>query len=749
MELNVSIYSVFSLLAASVDLAIGFFVLSKNYASKVNRLFFISSVALFVWGLGEFLQRSTTSYNLSYLFFIYLVPAGSVVYPPTLLYFLNNLIDNKKINTRIINFSLYIPALFFLILRYINPKLFVSNMTLKYWGYVPVFSDFYFLFLLYVAFFVALATIISIVYSLQSKGRIRKQAIFMAIGCFVATVSGLLTQVFAPIFKIEIPEMSLTFSAVYSAFIAMAVTKYGLMTLTPEKVAKDILKTINDFIIVVNNEYEIDLINDAAIKKLNYKQEDLIGRSVSKLLGTDFIKIKDSLTDKKNFQLNILTKIGENIPVSFEISEIKDSKDKIFGYVILLRDMQEMNNYINELQKKTNALLGKGKILEEQQRAVLNILEDVEAEKEKTKKFADRLDLATKSAKIGIFEFNVAKNLLTWNRQTENIFGKTRKRLLGDLNVWLKESVHPEDQARVKMEFDQAFTEKNDYESVYRIVWPDKSIHYVKHSATIKTDDSGKPVRAVGVIWDVTSEMEVDRAKTEFVSLASHQLRTPLSAINWYTEMLLAGDAGKLNKEQKQYLEEIYHGNQRMVELVNSLLNVSRLELGTFAIEPEMCNITDLAEIIVKEISPEIAKKKQKFTKKYSKNIPQTMLDKKLTIMILQNLLSNAIKYTPEKGKVNLEIGLEKGCLQIKISDSGLGIPASQQNKIFSKLFRADNVRATDTEGTGLGLYIIKSILDNVNGKIWFESIENKGTTFFVCLPPTGMIKKEGTKGLA
>ena len=117
--------------------------------------------------------------------------------------------------------------------------------------------------------------------------------------------------------------------------------------------------------------------------------------------------------------------------------------------------------------------------------------------------------------------------------------------------------------------------------------------------------------------------------------------------------------------------------------------------------------------------------------------------------MILQNLLSNAIKYTPEKGKVNLEIGLEKGCLQIKISDSGLGIPASQQNKIFSKLFRADNVRATDTEGTGLGLYIIKSILDNVNGKIWFESIENKGTTFFVCLPPTGMIKKEGTKGLA
>lgn len=244
-------------------------------------------------------------------------------------------------------------------------------------------------------------------------------------------------------------------------------------------------------------------------------------------------------------------------------------------------------------------------------------------------------------------------------------------------------------------------------------------------------------IGVVETFRDITKEKEIDKAKTEFVSLASHQLRTPLSTISWYTEMLLAGDTGKLNIEQEKYLEEVYRGNQRMISLVNALLSVSRMDLGTFVLEPEPTNISLLIGNVVTEQMPQINRKKIKFYSKFDKGIPKIQADPKLLSMVIQNLLSNSVKYTPEKGRIEMSLSLEpnKKMLLFKISDNGYGIPKNQQSKIFTKLFRADNVRGKDTEGTGLGLYIVKAIIDNSEGKVWFESKEDKGTTFFVTLP--------------
>lgn len=253
-------------------------------------------------------------------------------------------------------------------------------------------------------------------------------------------------------------------------------------------------------------------------------------------------------------------------------------------------------------------------------------------------------------------------------------------------------------------------------------------------------------IGAVEVFRDITKEKEIDKAKTEFVSLASHQLRTPLSTVNWYTEMLLAGDAGNVSSVQKKYLEEIYTGNQRMVALVNDLLNVSRLELGTFVIEPEPINLTLLMESVVEEQKPQINVKNIRISFSFEKDIPVIQADPKLLRMVAQNLLSNAGKYTPYGGTIELSLSLDMGKKNIllKVSDTGYGIPKNQQNKIFTKLFRADNVKEQNTEGTGLGLYIVKSIIEHSGGRIWFESAENKGTTFYVALPVEGMKKREG-----
>jgi len=237
-------------------------------------------------------------------------------------------------------------------------------------------------------------------------------------------------------------------------------------------------------------------------------------------------------------------------------------------------------------------------------------------------------------------------------------------------------------------------------------------------------------------------------ALRNFTGNASHQLRTPLSAINWYGEMLLNGDAGKLTKTQHEYITEIFEGNQRMVELVNSLLDVSRLEVGKLASAPAPTDVAGLVSDLEKELAVSVKEKGLKL-KNETAALPPVFADPKQLRMIVQNLLSNAVKYTPGKGTVTVTLrkasSADLAAAQLihaarphwffSVQDTGYGIPKEQQPKIFGKLFRADNVRALDVEGTGLGLAIVKEIVEAMGGKVWFESIEGAGTTFYVVAP--------------
>lgn len=266
----------------------------------------------------------------------------------------------------------------------------------------------------------------------------------------------------------------------------------------------------------------------------------------------------------------------------------------------------------------------------------------------------------------------------------------------------------------------------------------DKSLFpTVVTAAPIMLND--RPIGTIQVFRDITREQEVDKAKTEFVSLASHQLRTPLTALRWYLELFLNGEMGKLTPEQHESLEEVYNVNLRLIDLVKSLLSVARIELGTLAFAPEPSSIEQLARDVVFELKPQIIEKHLHFSEQYDPEIPPIPLDPDLTHVIFQNLLSNAVKYTPDGGHVGLKIVREAHSVLIEVTDTGYGIPKSQQRQLFTKLFRADNVREKETDGTGLGLYIIKSIVKASHGKVWFESEENNGTTFYVRLPLKGM----------
>ncbi|MEK7504795.1 MAG: HAMP domain-containing sensor histidine kinase, partial [Patescibacteria group bacterium] len=221
------------------------------------------------------------------------------------------------------------------------------------------------------------------------------------------------------------------------------------------------------------------------------------------------------------------------------------------------------------------------------------------------------------------------------------------------------------------------------------------------------------------------------------------------SAISWYAEMLLSGEIGMVNAKQKEYLESLYEANRRMIELVNALLNVSRVDLGTFTIEPEPCDLAALADGVIAELLPAISHKKIELKKNYDPSLGSVSVDPKLTRIIFQNLLSNAVKYTPTGGTVTFYLLKEEGDVLCRVTDTGYGIPSADRTKIFTKLFRSDNVKDKEAEGTGLGLYIIKSIITAAGGSVSFDSLEGQGTTFTVRVPLSGMIKKQGTKELS
>lgn len=424
--------------------------------------------------------------------------------------------------------------------------------------------------------------------------------------------------------------------------------------------------------------------------------------------------------------------------------ELLDSKDELGMLVTLFNKIATALTTTNTKFLKNEVTL-KEKIaeVENSKRETQEALETMLATKAKEEAILESTD-------EGIYGLDMEGNCLFVNNAASNILGFSKSEMLGH-NV--HELIHyAHEDGRPYLEEDCPITKTKDTGVGIRV---NTEIFFRKDKTSFPVEYSSHPLRqnneTVGVVVafsDITREKQVDRAKTEFVSLASHQLRTPLTAISWYIEMLLAGDAGKLNKEQKDYLYEVYKGNNRMIELVNALLNVSRIDLGTFSMDPVPTDLKELAESLIVELTPQWHLKQMNIIKSYDPNLPLVNVDPKLIRIVFQNLLTNAIKYTPEKGTIEFSITKDSRNLKIIVKDNGYGIPKESQSRLFGKLYRADNIREKETDGTGLGLYIVKSIVEGSGGKITFKSAENKGTTFTITLPLSGMPKKEGAQGL-
>ncbi|HCM68554.1 MAG: hypothetical protein A2898_03435 [Candidatus Kerfeldbacteria bacterium RIFCSPLOWO2_01_FULL_48_11] len=507
------------------------------------------------------------------------------------------------------------------------------------------------------------------------------------------------------------------------AWLILLITKKGEVEKAhTEEMANDLVKfklAVNysyDHIVITDAEGIILYANQAVQRITGFPLEEMMGKKVgnSELWGGQMPEVfyqelwKRIKHEKKAFigQINNRRKNGETYHAQVTISPVLDNSGEVEFFVGIERDLTERLKYEEQLRMFNRAV-----------------------------------ESSTDGVLISLPDTTVIYINPTWERLT----GYSRNEVVGKKADMLKSGeMSQEEHKRLWVSLNAKETYKSE-----------TFVNRRKDGTTYNTELAIYPVVVrdktefyVVLQEDITKRIEIDRAKTEFVSIASHQLRTPLSAVNWYAEMILAGDVGKVTGMQKKYLQEIYSGNQRMVALVNALLNVSHIDLGTLAIEPQPTNINFLIADVQKELQPLIKARRVKVHATFEEKMPKAPLDPKLIRIVFQNLISNAVKYTPPGGVISIVTELQKDGVLFSISDTGYGIPAQQQNKIFTKLFRADNIRGKDANGTGLGLYIVKSIVNLSGGKVWFTSTENKGTTFYVTIPFTGMTKKVGTKGL-
>ncbi len=460
--------------------------------------------------------------------------------------------------------------------------------------------------------------------------------------------------------------------------------------------------------------------NPAFVKISNFSFDEIIGKAVEKLFrGKEIEKLIED-TRKQGFvegrEMKFSPKGKAEIPAHVFTRTRKDEKGEKVGYFLALFDLTKI--------KKTER---------EAREALMNMLEDVEEARRKSEEEKNKTLAIITNFTDGILVFDKQNKLLLINSQAEDFFKIERKAVMG-------KSVSELSKAAILRSLVELY--KKGTKGISRRELEIREGLILQITIVPVVIEKERSATLV-ILHDITREKLIEKMKTEFVSLAAHQLRTPLSAIKWTTRMVLDEELGKINKEQREFLEDSYDSNERMIALVNNLLNIARIEEGRYIYKSTLADMKKIVKDVVDSYKEEAKARGLKVEfKKPEKKLPQVMLDLEKMQIAIDNFVRNAIRYTLRNGKVTVSLKCDKEKIEFFVKDTGIGIPKDQQGRIFSKFFRAANVMRMETQGAGLGMFITRNIIEAHGGKIWFESELGKGTTFYFTIP----IKKKAKR---
>ncbi len=365
-------------------------------------------------------------------------------------------------------------------------------------------------------------------------------------------------------------------------------------------------------------------------------------------------------------------------------------------------------------------------------KAVLNALEDLETEKKKLQEVTYALAEAQTMAHVGSWEWDVSVDKAICSDELYRIL---------DLPLGTKMSravyvhmTHPGDRKLFSTSIERVIKTHEPTSFEHRLMLTNGTIRWVRLIGKVADRGKDAPLTIVGTVQDITRQKELERAKSEFVSLASHQLRTPLAGIDWTAEIFAKKE--KLTKRGMEYLKDIRDSSHRLGMIIQLLLSISRIENREYVVTLTSVEVVGFAESIMSRFEALREKKQISLSFEADPKSFEVVIDKDLFTGILENLVGNALEYTPVQGKVDVKLEKKADRVLLQVKDTGIGIPKEDQPKIFGKFIRASNANSIKTDGSGLGLYIVQEYVKLMEGRVWFESEEGKGSTFHVELPP-------------
>lgn len=389
---------------------------------------------------------------------------------------------------------------------------------------------------------------------------------------------------------------------------------------------------------------------------------------------------------------------------------------------------------------KIRILAGKGKSVKDSDGKVLRMVgtsQDVTERKQADQALHlsdERFKAVTAATNDVVYDFDIATDSMWFNESLYEQYGYPRK-AKNMRHSWWMQQIHPSHRGLIEQAVSELLTSSvTTWQAEYRVKKHDGKYIDVRDRAYVIRDHKNRPLRMIGSVLDITTQKELERAKDEFISLASHQLRTPATAVKQYLGMLQAGYAGEVPEKLEPFINTAYSANERQLTIINDLLKTAQLESGQYVLVKDEYDLEQLLQEVVEAYKPVIAMRHQVISVVIEApgiikaDIPELKV-------ALSNLLENASKYSPEGSNITLRGTVKPKVVTITVEDEGVGIDNDNLTKIFDKFTRLDNELSDTVNGSGLGLYFVNKIVTLHEGTIHVRSKAHKGSAFTITLP--------------
>ncbi len=487
-----------------------------------------------------------------------------------------------------------------------------------------------------------------------------------------------------------------------------------------------LLENISDAVFSTDTTYCITSWNKAAAELYGWQEHEVLGKNAFEinpptLVGATIEDVLRELRETGKWRGEVIQqrKDGSTLSIRASTTALKNANGEVIGYVTVNRDISE--------RKRANE--ERTRLLKREQEARQSA-EELSSQLEKER---ERLRLAQKAGRIGTFEWLIHENTLVWTPELEALYGLPPGGFEGKYENWAR-WVHPDDYERAESGLMKAATQGSPYEEEFRVIWPDGSVHWLLAQGEVYYGLEDKPERIVGVNIDITERKILEQRKDEFIGMASHELKTPLTSLKGFLFLL----QHNLNQQQvdprqaQDYITRMDRQVNRLTGLINDLLDISRIQTGKLIYREEFFDLDTLMREVLENVQA-MTPSHLLLCEQHAH--AQVYGDRDRIGQVLINLLTNAVKFSSEADNVILRVSRDEQQVTVSVQDFGIGIDVEHHERIFERFYQVSSPKEQPFSGLGIGLYLSSEIIQRHQGKMTLKSEKGRGSTFSFTLP--------------